>query len=438
MPDLRPFPGLRYAPLAGEPAALVAPPYDVIDPPQHAELCRRSDYNIVHLTLGCRESPHADMPDDWYGQAAEQLRAWQDEGVFVADAAPTLYIYTQAFDHEGSRRRRKLLVGALKLEPYDKGIVLPHEKTMAGPKADRLRLMQTTHANLSPILGFLPDHDGRVNALLDALDQPEPAVAFTDHAGIAHELRCVTDEQAHKELRHTLAPLPFYIADGHHRYETALAYQHLQAASRPGDGERPWDFLLTACMSSADPGMVIRPTHRVVAWEGEPSGQEALAAAGEWFDIEPLDDEGLDAALAATCLEPSHCGFVTYVGDAQPFARLVLRDGQAMDASPHPPGSPVRSLPAAVFAHGFVRRVVGETATIRYTADPLGAVASVGEGSARLAGLLPAVRPETLMAVVDAGGRMPPKSTYFWPKPLTGLVMRSLEEGVESRCGAVG
>jgi uncharacterized protein (DUF1015 family) len=289
--------------------------------------------------------------------------------------------------------------------------------------------METCPANLSPILAFFPDRDGSVNASLESLMGAEPVLAFADEAGHEHELRCVVEPEVQTALSQALDPLALYIADGHHRYETALAYQHRQT---PLPGERisalPCDFVLAAVMSGADPGMVIRPTHRMVTWEGGPEGAEVVSRAAGWFEVERLGGAGVEEALAALGSASSAAQFVTYAGQPGGFARLVLRDQDAMANSPHPPDSPLRSLPAAVFHHAIATRLLGShRPTVSYTSHAEEAVRQVDTGAARLAGLLPAVSPAELMRAVDAGERMPPKSTYFWPKPLTGMVLRSLE-----------
>ncbi|MBL7223255.1 MAG: DUF1015 domain-containing protein [Candidatus Brocadiae bacterium] len=428
MPELRPFRGIRYTPRAGEPGDVVAPPYDVIGPEQHLELCQGSPFSIAHLILGTRTSAEAAMPDDWYGHAAKLLQSWLADSVVATDDTPTFYVYTQAFGYEGRRHRRRLLLGALKLEPYEAGQVLPHEHTMPGPKADRLRLMQACRANLSPILAFSPDHSGRLNALLDDIDSWPPAVSFAHTDGVLHELRCVVDPASQDELARAIEPDPLYIADGHHRYETALAYQQLQRQSAvTPSSPSPADFTLAACMSGADPGMVIRPTHRLIHWQGEPDPRSALEAAREAFDVQLLPDAGLAEAAAAASYDANAVAFVIYAGRPAGYAAVSIRSAAAMAASPYPPSSALRSLPAAVLRHGFITHALGTAdAEIAYTADPREAIARVDACDARLAALLPAVRPQELMAIVDAGERMPPKSTYFWPKPLTGMVMRSL------------
>jgi uncharacterized protein (DUF1015 family) len=429
MPDLAPFRAIRYTARAGRLSDLVAPPYDVISPGEHVALCQRSPHNVVRLILGERASPTTPVPDDWYADAAAQLVAWQKDHLLQTDPEPAFYLYTQTFTHEGRRRHRKLLLGALRLEPYEAGRILPHEDTLPGPKADRLRLLQATATNLSPILGFFPDADGRVNALLESLQVAPPTVQFTDEAGVGHELRLVTDLTTQATLRKLLAPQHFYIADGHHRYETALAYQRIRrAATPPPLGDLPCDFLLTACMSSADPGLVILPTHRMIEFEDDLLVQELLRSAEGLFSVRTLPTGTCDDALAFLRRSTQPPAFLICTNGPKRHTLLALREESALGAAPYPPGSPARKLAATALAYGFLRAVVSDAARVEisYTSDANTAVDWVVAGTRRLAALLPPVRTEELMAVVNGGERMPPKSTYFWPKPLTGLVLRSL------------
>jgi len=428
MPELKPFRGIRYSPRAGSLGDLVAPPYDVVGDEEYAALCRRSPHNVVRLTLDKGYSPEASPPPEWYEEAARLLDAWLREGILEQDPEPAFYLYTEAFDYEGQRRCRKLLLGALRLEAGGPAGIFRHEKTTPGPKAGRLRLMQAARVNHSPILAFFPDPHGGVDTVLEGALALTPTVAFTDEAGIGHALRRILDPAEQETLAQMLAPLPLYIADGHHRYETALTYRREERDKAPdAAGDLPCDFVLAACMSGLDPGLVIRPTHRVLSWDGEPGVEELLAAARERFAVSRLDGRDVDGALAALAAREDCAAFALYGGRGAGFALLEARDEVALRDADYPAESPLRRLPAAVFSHAFVGKLLGaRRATVSYTPDAAGAVREVDVGKARLACLLPSVRPDEVMAVVDSGELMPPKSTYFWPKPKTGIVLRSL------------
>jgi len=429
VPELRPFRGIRYSPKAGSLADLVAPPYDVVDQGQFEALSRRSPCNIVRLILDKGYSPDVLPPNDWYQEAARLLAAWEADGILVPDAEPAFYLYTQAFSYGGRRLRRKLLLGALRLEAYGQGRVFPHENTTPGPKISRLRLMQATGTNLSPILAFFPDPDGQINQTMESLLLAPPTAAFTDQAGIGHTLHRTLDASTQALVAARLAPLPLYIADGHHRYETALVYRDTERARRPHDAARelPLDFMLAACMSGADPGLVIRPTHRVVTWQGDFWASDFLDEAEEWFTPRKLPAASPEDALRLLETERERATFVIHGGQATGYTALELRDEEALRDAPYPLGSPLRRLAAAVFSHAFLAKLPGlRGATVTYTPDAGLAVRQAEAGERTLACLLPGVRPEQLMAVVNAGERMPPKSTYFWPKPMTGMVLRSL------------
>jgi uncharacterized protein (DUF1015 family) len=253
-----------------------------------------------------------------------------------------------------------------------------------------------------------------------------PEVVFSDGAGIQHELRLVRDPEIQRGLHEGMTPVPLYIADGHHRYETALAYQEEVRASRadPGSADAPTDFILAACMSAADPGLVIRPTHRLIVWPGDPSFERVVQSARHWFHVEPVTGDSIEQALT-----DNHTPlFVLYGGDAHGPVCLTLQDATALDDSPYAPGSAGRALPAAVLAYGLLNRFLpAEETQVTYCPDLAATLAAVDDGRARMAGLLPSVATAQVMAIVNGGDRMPPKSTYFWPKPVTGMVLRSLE-----------
>jgi uncharacterized protein (DUF1015 family) len=399
-----PFRGERYQESGGL-GRLIAPPYDVIDPAERARLAALDEHNIVHLML-----PEAPPPPsaDRYAWAAEQLAVWRSQGVLVRDAAPAVYVMAQG--------ARLGVFVALAAEGYEPHRVRPHERTHSGPKADRLALLRATRTNLESIFLLAPDREG---ALAQALAEvaKRPPEATTALGGIGIRLWTLVGGDL---ARFPLPPSPLYIADGHHRYETASAY----ASENPAAAR-----VLAFVASARDPGLVILPTHRLIYGSGRrPDAMLALWRA--WFDLARIP-AGVDpvAHLAelgrdrTACLVASPDGSVLGLG-LKPEASLdQVRDLGASAA--------VRALDVARVEALVVKPILHadtSTPTLRYTADAREALAAVREGGASAAVLLNPTRVDQVFAVADAGDVMPPKSTYFAPKVPSGLVLNPCQE----------
>lgn len=408
MPHLSPFAALRFTSLAGRLDDVLAPPYDVIDADLANELRSRSPYNAVRLVL-----PQGN-DDVRYRTSATTLAQWQAAGVLATDDTPAVYVYRQEYEHEGTSVTRLGLFAALDLVPLDAGEVLPHEHTHAGPRRDRLALTLATKTQLSPVFMAGKDPDtALLAALRAATGTEEPDITGRTPDGIRHALWCVVGAAA-DELCALVGCQPLLIADGHHRYETALeaARQlHTDAARR----------VLVCVVSEADPGLVIQPTHRTLtSLPPRLSGAlpERLAA---WFDVEPLGrfspTEAADRAAAG------------------PAAGMVLVvDSEALMLVPKLLQPQVENDPAAgIAAVQFDRRVVAgllatdaDTAAheriLEYHRDADVAVRRAGTAGAAF--LLPAVSLEAIWAAAEAGFCLPSKSTCFEPKMPSGLLFR--------------
>lgn len=411
MPGLEPFPGVRYAEAAGDPGDLLAPPYDVIDPEEARELRGRSPHNFVRLIL-----PEAGEEGDPYRRAAERLRAWREEGVLERDEHPSLYAYAQSYEHGGEARTRRAIFGALPLSPFEEGEVLPHEETHREPKEDRLALSEACEAQLSPIFLLSPDPEARLDALVGRATEGRPALHASTPDGTGHRLWPVAEGPLTRELERAVAASPLLIADGHHRYETALEL-HRRRPDLEGAG-----LVLAAVVSTADPGLVTLPTHRALRRppEGADGWPEALSGV---FELEPVQGEpagrgvpGADGAAPLTLVlpggqswrlsprpEPLRRGFQPEATDAGVvlFDRLVLRELYGLDAE------------SAV-----------ERGLLSYHRDPEEAVATAGDRGGAF--LVPGLEVEQVWRLARTRGRLPPKSTYFWPKLPSGLVLRQL------------
>jgi uncharacterized protein (DUF1015 family) len=408
MTDLvAPFQGERYASVERL-GRLIAPPYDVIDPAERARLAALDRDNIVHVMLP--EAPPGRPQDDRYRMAAERLAEWRRSGVLVRDPEPVLYVLAQDFTlPTGERRTRRGVFAAVAAEGYEPRRVRPHEHTHAGPKADRLALLRATATNIESIFLLAPDRDGSLaNAVAAAAQGPPDATAELNGVGI--RLWIVRDRS-----RVPLPPSPLYIADGHHRYETASAY----ALENPRA-----DRVLALIVSSQDRGLAVLPTHRVIFGVGREL-DHLLPRWREWFDVQPVPS-GRDPVATLASLGKGRTACL--MADRSRTLALLLKPGVLPDRLPMlAQSNAVRDLDVARIESLVVKEILGAGTTtpiVRYVADAKEALGMVQHGGAAVAVLLNPTKVEQVFAVADAGDVMPPKSTYFVPKVPSGLVLR--------------
>ena len=441
MADVRPLPGIRYA-AGSDLSALVTPPYDVISPEAQARYYARDPRNIIRLEFG-RAEPGDDDLDNQYTRAAQTFAEWRLQGVMRQDE-PALYLYEQRFTVAGATYRKVSLLARVRLEPWEARVILPHERTHRKAKEDRLRLMRACAANLSPLMALYDDPAGELAARFDSILDSPPEVAFVAAAGEGHRLWLVRDERLVAFTEDFFAARQLYIADGHHRYETALTYRDEVAAQRkdplaPGDAA---NFMLMALSAIEDPNLVVLPTHRMLR-DLDPRRVSALESALEGqFTVERMDAvasaEALLAELGRAESAGERCAFVL----AAPGKRLLLRlrpEGRAsmgqLSGANADRSSAWRSLDLAILhelvfhqALGVSDEAVQAGEHVTYTRDPEEALAAVesGKNGAMLAALVASTPPSAIRDVARAGDRMPQKSTYFYPKLITGLVVNPL------------
>jgi len=440
MADVRPFPGIRYAP-GTDLAAVVTPPYDVISPEAQARYYERAPENIIRLELG-RDEPRDDELANRYTRAAMTFADWRLRGVLRQDA-PALYLYEQRFHALGGERRRLSLMARVRIEPWEAGVVLPHERTLSKPKSDRLKLTRATAATLSPIMALYDDPRG---ALAKALARPlkrAPEVAFHDETGEEHRLWVVRDAALIERVGAFFRDRQLYIADGHHRYETALAYrEELREARRELPLEDAANFTLMALSAIEDSGLLVLPTHRIVRGVAQERLAEFPRDLADLFENEALAGDPDAEAITRTLAEASEGGARTAFAMVTPDGVSILRQTNAgraaMDgrAGEHVGASEAwRSLDVAVLhelvlAHGLSvsEQAIRAGEHITYTRDAQAAIDAVRSGAdgAQLAFLLNPTPPAAIRDVARAGDRMPQKSTYFYPKLITGLVINPL------------
>lgn len=447
MADVRPLSGLRYA-ATDDLAALVTPPYDVISPEAQAAFYARHAHNFIRLELG-REDPADTDLDNRYTRAAATFAEWRLTGLLRQDS-PAFYLYEQRFASGDGTRTRVSLLARARLEPWDAGVILPHERTLSKPKDDRLKLLRATAANLSPILSMYDDPDHELRSLLTTARASAPATAFADDLGDEHRLWMIADALHTSRIVAFFASRQLYIADGHHRYETALTYRdevhHLRRELPEHDAVR---FVLMSLVAIEEPGLVVLPTHRLLR-DIDPDRLSGLDdTLAPWFTSEPLDSPEPDAWLArlteaGATTSGASAGTVAFVL-VRPAGATLLRlrpEGQEAVRAGAPSGDvddeigrsdAWRALDVAILHELVLGRGLGiASAAIRagkhvtYTRDAAEGAAAVRAHRADLAALINPTPPAGVRDVARAGDRMPQKSTYFYPKLISGLVINPL------------
>ena len=416
MAEVKPFSALHYK-LSAVPslADVTAPPYDVIDAEQRAALLARSPFNVVEIDL-----PEAPAGDDPYEHAAETLEEWTLQGILAADREPAIWALTQDYTGpDGNAYTRRGFLARVRVTDYGPGLIRPHERTQPGPKEDRLRLTRATRHNLSPIFVL---HPGTVWDRLQPHLIGEPWGEVTDPDGTVHRVWRIADPSVHEAVGAALADAELLIADGHHRYETARTY----ADEVGGDGGHR--YTLACLVSLEDPGLTVFATHRLLR-DLDADGQERLAAGiRESFDVEEVSEDRLDPGGNDG---PGVFGYI----DAhfrRPF-RLRLKDPVTVDRALADRSDAYRRLDAAIFEELILRRTLGmsddDIAAKRglgYATGTAEALRQLDEGNYQAAFLLRPTPVEQVREVAAAGETMPPKSTYFFPKLLTGIAFNPL------------
>lgn len=450
MPHISAFRGIRYdLGHVGDLSAVVAPPYDVIDGDLQNALYDRNDANVVRLILG-KDQPGDDEQENRYARAGRLLRSWLRDGILFRESDPAIYAYHQVFENEGVEYTRRGFMCRTRLERFGKGNIHPHEQTHARAKADRLQLWQACRANLSQIFGLYPDTENRAQQLLETAIAGQIPLEATDDLGIVHRIWPVTDIQLITEVTAAMGDRPVYIADGHHRYETACNYRDQVAQELGGNLplDHPANSVLMMCVSMDDPGMLVLPTHRLFRGLPENSSANLIEKMGDHFDCQALkcgveetqqvweevassDQKGRLAIYTRkdgrwTLLDVTDTGRKKLAEVAPEHSddwrslgvsllhRLVI--DTLLDAA---------NLPAPKYVHS-----VEEVAAGLKEGDTAGrdATGQAGSGASfELAALVMPASLDDIRAISGHGERMPAKSTYFYPKLLSGLVINPLE-----------
>ncbi len=439
VPEIRPFRALRYnASTISDPACVVAPPYDVIDAGERERLLARHPANIVRLDLPREEA--GDQPDDRYRRAARTLAGWRSDGTLHKDPHPSIYVYEQTYVVPGTdaTRTQAGFFARLRLEAPGSGTgVLPHERTLAGPREDRYKLLRATGVNTSPVVVLYDDRQGAGARVLDEIRGGTPDIDVIDDDGVQHRMWAV---MADGDAVQAVAPLlivasgdPVTIADGHHRYETALRYRDERRMSRSCEEDPPFDYLLTLFLDATNQPLTVLPTHRIVRGIGDDGVNRLLDGLDELFDVrrdvEAAELRGTFEAIGLAAGGAGRFGLWTRRGGSILTAR---RD--AFESLLPVGGAALRALDVTLLGVAIARLAgIGDEAVaggaIEYTksaADAIDTVDAVARG-ADAAFLLEPTPVASIEAVARDGDVMPQKSTYFYPKALSGLVINPHE-----------
>ncbi|MBI5560254.1 MAG: DUF1015 domain-containing protein [Deltaproteobacteria bacterium] len=448
MAFIMPFRGIRYdTAKVGNIEDVVSPPYDVISPEFQEELYLRHPNNIVRLILG-KTNPGDAPGRDRYSRAAEYFGRWQKDAVLIRDEAPSIYYYIQGYKFGKREKTRKGFIALLRLEEFGKGSIYPHEKTLSGPKADRLNLMKACSANLCPVFSLYPEspeEKGRITGFLFDAGRGDPLMDVKGGDGVANKLWRIDNPEVIKKVTDSMRDKKLFIADGHHRYETALNYRNLmtQALKNPmknPTGEEPFNYVMMYFASMDDEGLEIFPTHRVAHSLSEFKKEGFLKECGRYFSIEEsVFDKGSEASVRDEFARKL-CGAV---GDTVRFGLvmkgvnayylLTLKGRGVMDGLFPDMAGVYKTLDVTVLHSVVLTKILGispcaqeKQENLLYVKDINEAVEKVRSGKGQLAFLMNPTKVEDVKRVCEAGLLMPQKSTYFYPKLLSGLVINPL------------
>lgn len=421
MPCIRPFKALRYdTDIAGPIDKLVAPPYDIIYDGWRDRLYERSDYNIIRL-IKTREESSDNDPMAKYERAGSDIREWIGKGVLRYEDKPSIYVRAETYTVDGESRTRFGFIALLRLEDFGKNIH-PHERTLSGPREDRLKLVKATKANLSQIFSIYQDPDGIIEAQIQTVAAKTPDIHFTDEQGIVRRMWVVSDSNVVNAIVSAMKDREVIIADGHHRYETALEYKKFMELQRKNEDE-PFDYVSMYFSNADSEGMTILPTHRKVFDLDHIDKDEFFRRLAVDFDIEYIGKKPLNEVqniIADLSAETSV--FAMYTRDGYRIARLKN------------PVSPKR-LDVEVLHEDIVEGLLDITKEdiaagrfLHFSKSAEHALEDVDAERDQMAIIMNSITSDELFRTVLQGKRMPQKSTYFFPKTMSGLVMYSIDD----------
>lgn len=432
MADIRPFHGVHYNPsLVKDMTKVICPPYDIISPQLQQELHNRSDHNFIRIEFGF-ESPHDNSTENKYTRAAAAMESWMKQNILVTDDKPAIYIDEHSFIHQGKACRRRSITSLVKLEDWSKMIIRPHEGTLAKAKSDRLNMLWALHANTSPIMVLYQDSQREILSLVEKQTKKKTLYTMDKIDGESHKIWAIADEDVIFKIHGALADQPLYIADGHHRYESALNYQReRRSTSANGSKEEPFDFVMMTLLDMDDPGLVILPAHRMVGGLSAAAIDDLQKRLPAFFNIrrENIDKHNIRAQIDRLLAGDSGSSRLVLCGlKKDQLLSIWLRDPDSVRAMfPAFHTDIYQKLDVSIVDHVILEELLGITqdkmgSYLNWVHDPVMAVEKVQANEYQLGIIVNPVKPDVIKAIADKGDRMPKKSTYFFPKVPAGLV----------------
>ena len=427
MAIIKAYKGLRFnCDKAGKIDELVCPPYDIINDEQREGYIQTNPHNIIRLELPKGENR--------YAQASEILQSWLGDGTLIKEDKPAIYIYEEEFTAYGERKSIKGIICRVKIEEFSKGVILPHEFTLSKAKEDRLNLMKATNCNFSQIYSLYMDGGKNTLGKIDTLSAGKPDIELTDGEDVTHRMWIITDEKAIAEICEDFVDRKLYIADGHHRYETALNYRNYQRENGNAVEGDACDYQMMMLVDMEHPGLVVFPTHRLVRDLTDFDAEKALESCEEYFDITKHNDISTIESNLMELYNQGKKSYAFYSGDKR-YSLLVLKDMDIIRNLLPDASKPTQELDVTVLHTLILEKVFGidpenmaKQINLTYTKIFDEAISSVDNGKAQCAFILNPTRVSEIRDVASNGEKMPQKSTYFYPKMITGLVMNQLED----------
>jgi uncharacterized protein (DUF1015 family) len=425
--EVSPFRGISYnQSIVGDLAQVICPPYDVITPEQQKRYHEKSHYNAIRLELPVE---NIESRSDSYQRAAITFQQWLKQGILQLDSVASFYLHDHRFEYSGKKRMRRGLIARVKIEPWGSNIY-PHEETFPKAKGDRLQLMRACQANFSPLLSLYHDSQREITSILSRIAQEKPLMSLRakrsnlPDSNEAHNLWAITEPDTKRELGQLLSAQPLYIADGHHRYETALTYQQERVKEQPVTNKEAFNYVMLELVDFSDPGLVVLPLHRLVRGIAPSILGGLRDQLKDFFILESAPLEGSGCQLPTdSCMG---------ILGLQPGSVVILKQRQDISLDAMMPGNrsrAYRGFDISILDHIVLDKMLGITSreNIAYTVDLKEAHQQIKEEKYQLAFLLNPPQPETVKVFADANDRMPGKSTYFYPKLPAGLIINPLD-----------